>query len=347
MSDKKPHSKLWLYFTSVTFATILAFFILITILGFILYQFGVAGTDPRIRHVPIFIFAVGSVLLGVVIALFVGKRTIRPIERLDQAFKEISAGNFSVRLSEDEPIREMREMAQQFNAMVFDLSHIKTLRSDFVANVSHEFKTPIAAIEGYATLLQNRNLPPEKQDRYIEKILDNSRRLSSLSGNILMLSKLENQEMIPDKTEYRLDEQIRKCILMLEAKWTEKRIEFDMELPRQNYYGSAALLEQVWINLIDNAIKHSPADSSIHISICEKAGSIAVSIADDGEGMTAEVQKHIFEKFYQGETSHKAEGNGLGLALVKRITDLCRGSIQVESSPGSGSTFIVVLPRET
>ena len=241
----------------------------------------------------------------------------------------------------------MREMAQQFNAMVFDLSHIKTLRSDFVANVSHEFKTPIAAIEGYATLLQNRNLPPEKQDRYIEKILDNSRRLSSLSGNILMLSKLENQEMIPDKTEYRLDEQIRKCILMLEAKWTEKRIEFDMELPRQNYYGSAALLEQVWINLIDNAIKHSPADSSIHISICEKAGSIAVSIADDGEGMTAEVQKHIFEKFYQGETSHKAEGNGLGLALVKRITDLCRGSIQVESSPGSGSTFIVVLPRET
>lgn len=347
MSDKKPHSKLWLYFTSVTFATILAFFILITILGFILYQFGVAGTDPRIRHVPIFIFAVGSVLLGVVIALFVGKRIIRPIERLDQAFKEISAGNFSVRLSEDEPIREMREMAQQFNAMVFDLSHIETLRSDFVANVSHEFKTPIAAIEGYATLLQNRNLPPEKQDRYIEKILDNSRRLSSLSGNILMLSKLENQEMIPDKTEYRLDEQIRKCILMPEAKWTENASNLTWSCPGRTTMAAQRLLEQVWINLIDNAIKHSPADSSIHISICEKAGSIAVSIADDGEGMTAEVQKHIFEKFYQGETSHKAEGNGLGLALVKRITDLCRGSIQVESSPGSGSTFIVVLPRET
>ena len=146
-----------------------------------------------------------------------------------------------------------------------------------VANVSHEFKTPIAAIEGYAMLLQNhsralrknRSLSPEKQEHYIEKILDNSRRLSSLSGNILMLSKLENQEMILDKTEYRLDEQIRKCILMLENKWSAKNIDFDMDLPRQTYYGSAPLLEQVWTNLIDNGIKHSPAGSSIRISITD------------------------------------------------------------------------------
>lgn len=224
-------------------------------------------------------------------------------------------------------------------------SHIETLRSDFVANVSHEFKTPIAAIEGYATLLQNHALPPEKQDHYIEKILDNSRRLSSLSGNVLMLSKLENQETVLDKTEYRLDEQIRQCILMLENKWASKNIEFDMELPRQIYYSSAFLLEQVWINLIDNAIKHSPAGSSIHIAICETSEAIAVSISDDGDGMTEEVQKHIFEKFYQGDKSHKAEGNGLGLALVKRIVDLCKGEIAVESAPGKGSLFIISLPK--
>lgn len=343
--SRKPHSKLWLYFTGVIFATIFGVFLFITLLWFILYRLGITGIDPRVRHIPILVFALGSVLLGLVIALFVGKRIIRPVQNLSNAFGELSKGNFDIKIPENESVTEIREMAQRFNAMVYDLSHIETLRSDFVANVSHEFKTPIAAIEGYATLLQNHALPPEKQDHYIEKILDNSRRLSSLSGNVLMLSKLENQETVLDKTEYRLDEQIRQCILMLENKWASKNIEFDMELPRQIYYSSAFLLEQVWINLIDNAIKHSPAGSSIHIAICETSEAIAVSISDDGDGMTEEVQKHIFEKFYQGDKSHKAEGNGLGLALVKRIVDLCKGEIAVESAPGKGSLFIISLPK--
>lgn len=343
--SRKPHSKLWLYFTGVIFATIFGVFLFITLLWFILYRLGITGIDPRVRHIPILVFALGSVLLGLVIALFVGKRIIRPVQNLSNAFGELSKGNFDIKIPQNESVTEIREMAQRFNAMVYDLSHIETLRSDFVANVSHEFKTPIAAIEGYATLLQNHALPPEKQDHYIEKILDNSRRLSSLSGNVLMLSKLENQETVLDKTEYRLDEQIRQCILMLENKWASKNIEFDMELPRQIYYSSASLLEQVWINLINNAIKHSPAGSSIHIAICETSETIAVSISDDGDGMTEEVQKHIFEKFYQGDKSHKAEGNGLGLALVKRIVDLCKGEIAVESAPGKGSLFIISLPK--
>lgn len=343
--NRKPHSKLWLYFTGVIFATIFGVFLLITLLWFLLYWLGITGTDPQIRHVPILFFAFGSILLGTVIALFVGKRIIRPVQNLSNAFDELSKGNFDIKVPEKESITEIREMAQRFNAMVYDLSHIETLRSDFVANVSHEFKTPIAAIEGYATLLQNHALPPEKQDHYIEKILDNSRRLSSLSGSILMLSKLENQETVLDKTEYRLDEQIRKCILMLENKWAAKNIEFDMDLPRQTYYGSASLLEQVWTNLIDNAIRHSPAGSSIHIAICETSEMVAVSISDDGDGMTEEVQKHIFEKFYQGDRSRQAEGNGLGLALVKRIVDLCKGDIEVKSAPGKGSRFLISLPK--
>ncbi len=151
--------------------------------------------------------------------------------------------------------------------------------------------------------------------------------------------------MIIDKTRYRLDEQIRQCILMLENKWTAKEIEFDMDLPRQNYYGSAPLLEQVWTNLIDNAIKHSPEKSSIRILVAETFQTVTVSISDDGEGMTQEVQRHIFEKFYQEDKSHETEGSGLGLALVKRILDLCKGSIQVESLPGKGSTFTVSLPK--
>lgn len=235
-------------------------------------------------------------------------------------------------------------MAESFNTMTYDLSHMETLRSDFVANVSHEFKTPIAAIEGYATLLQNPKLTREKHDHYVEIILDNSRRLSNLTSNILTLSKLENQEMILDNREFRLDEQIRKSILLLEGKWAPENIEFDMDLPKQMYYGSESLLSQVWINILDNAIKHSPANGLIHVTIQKTDTQIIVSITDYGNGMTEEVKKHIFEKFYQGDHSRKAEGNGLGLALVKRIVEICHGTVTLQSSPGKGATFCVRLP---
>lgn len=344
MLNKKPHSKLWLYFTGIVFATIFLVFTLITLVWVGLFELNLIYDDPRTRHIPIIVFALGSALLGAVITLYVGKIIIRPIQNISNAFEELSKGNFQVRVSEDEKVMEIREMAERFNTMVYDLSHIETLRTDFVANVSHEFKTPIAAIEGYAMLLQNQNLSKEKYDRYVEKILDNSRRLTSLSGNILLLSKLENQETILDKTEYRLDEQIRKCILMLENKWAPKQIEFDMDLSRQIYYGSEPLLDQVWSNIIDNAIKHSPENGSIRILVETKSEMIRVSITDEGAGMSEEVQKHIFEKFYQGDSSRKSEGNGLGLALVKRIITLCKGEIFVESAPRVGTTFVVVFP---
>lgn len=267
MLSRKPHSKLWLYFTGVVFATVFVVFICITLFWIILFELNVIELSPKDRHIPIVVLALGSLLLGTVIALFVGKLIIRPIQSISNAFDELSKGNFNVRVAEHGKVIEIREMAQRFNAMTYDLSHIETLRSDFVANVSHEFKTPIASIEGYATLLQNHNLSREKHDHYVGKILENSRRLSNLSGNILMLSKLENQETVLDQSEYRLDEQIRKCILMLEHKWSPKKIEFDMELPKIYYYGSESLLEQVWNNIIDNAIKHSPIGGYIRIAI--------------------------------------------------------------------------------
>lgn len=301
--------------------------------------------DPRDRHVPILVFTLGSILLGAVISLFVGRLIIRPVQNISNAFDELSKGNFSVKVPTNESIAEIREMTQHFNAMTYDLSHIETLRSDFVANVSHEFKTPIATIEGYAMLLQNPNMSREKHDHYIEKILENSKRLSSLSCNILALSKLENQEMIVDKTEFRLDEQIRKTILMLESSWAEKNIEFDMDLPKQMYCGSEPLLSQVWSNILDNAIKHSPVGEIIHVHIHQTGNQLSVTIADQGDGMSEDIQKHIFEKFYQGDPSRKAEGNGLGLALVKRILELCHGSVSVKSAPGKGAAFEVTLPQ--
>lgn len=345
MMSKKPHSKLWIYFSAIVFATIFIVFIFISGIWIFLFELNLIPQNPFDRHVPIIMFCFGSVFLGVTIALFVGKLIIRPIQNISNALDELSRGNFAVRVPEDEKIPEIREMAQRFNATTYDLSHIETLRNDFVVNVSHEFKTPIAAIEGYATLLQNKNISTEKHEHYVEKILDNSSRLSSLSTSILMLSKLENQEGILDNKEYRLDEQIRKIILRLENKWSEKNIEFDMELDKQMYYGSEQLLEQVWTNILDNAIKHSPQGGIIHVNIQKNESNLSVCIADHGDGMSDEVQKHIFEKFYQGDGSRQDEGNGLGLALVKRIIVLCKGQIRVKSAPGSGSAFFITLPQ--
>lgn len=345
MSNKK-HSTIWLRFAGVVFLTILAVFFVITAIWFLLFEFNVISVNPHERKVPVLLLFFGSLLLGGAVALYVGKTIIKPIKKIGDAFREVSEGNFSVRVPEDEKIDEIREMAKQFNAMTYDLSHIETLRTDFVANVSHEFKTPISSIEGYATLLQSPDLTEEKRLRYTQKILENSRRLSNLTSNMLLLSKLENQEMVTDNKQFRLDEQIRKTILLLEDKWTKKNIEFDLDLPFQTYYGSEKLLEQVWFNVIDNAIKHSDNGSTIEIGINGTETAVFVKVEDHGEGMTEEVAKHIFEKFYQGDSSRKEEGNGLGLALVKRIINICNGKISVQSAPGAGSVFTIELPIE-
>lgn len=344
MLNKKRHSRLWIYFTGIVFATICLVFLFVTVLWMVLFKLDYLSVDPRTRHAPLMVFALGSLLLGTVIAVYVGKLIVRPVQRMGEAFDELSKGNFDVKVPENEKIMEIREMARRFNAMTYDLAHIETLRSDFVTSVSHEFKTPISAMEGYATLLQNPSLSPEKHQRYVDKILENARRLSSMSGNILLLSRLENQEMIPDQAEYRLDEQIRQCVLMLEQGWAEKHIEFDIQLEKLEYYGSQALLEQVWLNILDNAIKHSPQNGCIRIGLTALPEGVQVIIADQGPGMSSEVQKHIFEKFYQGDSSHRAEGNGLGLSLVKRIVDLSRGTVTVHSAPDRGAEFVVILP---
>lgn len=343
--NRKRHSTIWLRFAGVVFLTILMVFLVLTVIWLLLFRFGVIPVSPQERKLPVLTLLGGSLLLGGAVALYVGRVIIKPIQRIGDAFHEVSEGNFAVRVPEDETIDEIREMAKRFNAMTYDLSHIEALRTDFVANVSHEFKTPISSIEGYATLLQSPGLPEEKRLHYTQKILDSSRRLSSLTSNMLLLTKLENQELITDNRQFRLDEQIRKVILLLEDKWTKKSITFELELPLRMYYGSERLLEQVWFNLIDNAVKHSPDGGTIGVSLCEGDGALSVSVSDHGEGMTDEVMKHIFEKFYQGDRSRREEGNGLGLALVKRIVSICGGRISVQSQPGSGSVFTVELPE--
>ena len=243
-------------------------------------------------------------------------------------------------------IAEVGESYQSFNVMTKELRATEVLQMDFVSNVSHEFKTPINAIEGYTMLLQGEELSQE-QEGYVEKILFNTKRLSGLVGNILLLSKLENQNIPMKKTKYRLDEQIRQAFLSLESKWTEKEIGFQVELEEVKYTGNEGLLMHIWMNLLDNAIKFSPAKGTITMFLKQEKNSVKFIVEDEGPGIEEDVKTRIFDKFYQVDGSHKAEGNGLGLALVKRIVDSAGGTIKAENREYGGCRFVVELPIQT
>lgn len=317
---------------------------LMAILAFIYIRYGNLYIHGKTHFVPILFMMLFSLVTGYIITMYVGKKILSPITDFSNAAKEIAKGNFNIDLNESHRVREISEVAHHFNIMVQELQSIETLRNDFVVNVSHEFKTPIAAIEGYATLLQDKTITKEEHDEYTGMIVNSARQLSTLSGNILKISKLENQEMITDKGEYRLDEQVRQALLLLESIWTPKQLTLNIELQKCMYHGNEELMMQVWLNLLGNAIKFTPEGGEISVSLTATEHCIAVIISDTGIGMTKSVRKHIFEKFYQGDHARNAEGNGLGLPLVYRIINLCGGTIEVKSELGVGSTFTVKLP---
>ncbi|MFQ7033642.1 MAG: ATP-binding protein [Clostridium sp.] len=272
----------------------------------------------------------------------VSPTTFPPMD-LVHALEQVSAGNFDVRLKENDIWYEVREMNLNFNKMVKELNSIETLQSDFIQNVSHEIKTPLAAIEGYAALL-SASTRDEQNKLYAEQILKSSRQLSTLTGNILKLSKLENQSIISEKKTFSLDEQIRQAVLSLEPIWSAKNIDIDLNLPEISFYGNEDLIFQIWTNLISNGIKFTPSGGLVSVKMTAEDSFVNVVVADNGIGMTEEVQKHIFDKFYQAEGSRSMEGNGLGLTLVKKILSLCDGTIEVTSQPDLGSKFTVKLP---
>ena len=285
-----------------------------------------------------------SLLIGASISALLGKWFFGPITELSDAMKKVADGDFSVRLTADKGIREIEDIYANFNLMAKDLGATEILQTDFVSNVSHEFKTPINAIEGYATLLQgDENLSPE-MEQYVEKILFNTKRLSGLVGNILLLSKVDNQVIQSRVSTFRLDEQIRQSVVLLEPKWEEKDLEFDVDLERVEYTGDESMLMHVWNNIIGNAIKFDPPGGYVGIKMKQRDGEITVTVEDSGPGVDEEAKKHIFDRFYQADSSHKEEGNGLGLALVKRIVDANKGRVTVENRIGGGCRFTVVLP---
>ena len=301
------------------------------------------GVAPEL---PIFVWAmVFSGTIGVAVTNHMTKMLIDPIAKLRSAMREVADGDFKVEAKCESRIQDVQDIYDSFNSMVRELSTTETLQTDFISNVSHEFKTPINAIEGYASLLEGEP-SPEEQRAYVEKILFNTRRLSALTGNILLLSKLSNQSILPQKTQFRLDEQIRQAIVALEQKWSEKELGFEVELAETPFFGYESLLPHVWTNLIGNAVKFSPKGGEIRIKMMRTEGAVVFTIEDDGPGIVPGDEEHIFTKFYQSESSHGMEGNGLGLALVRQIVEMSGGSVDVQNLEAGGCRFTVRLPLE-
>ena len=272
----------------------------------------------------------------------------RPTKIITAATEKIMSGDFSVRIKpmQSSGMEGFNQIAEAINQMAEELGGVETLRTDFIANVSHEMKTPLAVMQNYGTLLQATDLSDEKRIEYAKGVTDASRRLAEMMTNILKLNRLENQQIFPESTAFDLGEQLCECLLQFENVWEKKNIEMDADIAENiKVEADAELLSLVWNNLFSNAFKFTGGGGMVSVSLTATEHHAIIKVKDTGCGMTAEVGAHIFEKFYQGDTSHSAQGNGLGLALVKRVIDIMQGEIGVESAVGVGSTFTVKIRR--
>ncbi|MDO4467875.1 MAG: HAMP domain-containing sensor histidine kinase [Bacillota bacterium] len=339
-------------FRSIRLSFIIYMFFLLILSGIISYSaFIVINHFFEItKNLPIVVLLTtltSAVLVGILSIVFSYTLT-DSIRKISKATKEVSTGNFDIRIPVNTKSiiyqNDMEELIIDFNKMVDELSSIQILRDDFINEFSHEFKTPINSIVGYAKQLQYNTLSDEERDMYISIIISESKRLSDLSSSILQLKNLETQNIISNKKTFFLDEQIREVILLMQNDWEQKDLDLELDLEEISYFSNEDLLKQVWINVINNAIKFSNPHSKLTIT-CQEKEEIVVSIQDEGVGMSAEVQAHMFDKFYQGDTSRSTQGNGLGLSLVKRIVDLLEGKIEVESEEGKGSLVRIRLKK--
>ena len=308
---------------------------------FLLSHIGLIESDD-IKHFPLVAFCIASILIGTIIAIIFNKKPLKPFRQIMEATDKIADGDYTVRLALKGP-EEIQKLGNKFNHMAEELSSVEMLRTDFVSNFSHEFKTPIVSIRGFAKALKWDDLSKEERDEYLDIIISESERLSDLSVNILYLSKIEKQTILTDKKLFNVSEQIRLAIALLEGKWSEKNINFDFDCGERFFTGNEEMMKQVWINLLDNAIKFSPQDGTIIIRVNKTIYGLAITIRDQGIGIPEEDLPHIFDKFYQGDRSHATKGNGLGLAIAYRIVKLHGGNLSVKETGENGTTFLVEL----
>ncbi len=293
-----------------------------------------------LKELVILALAVAIVIIAII---FMSRRTADPIERLSRAANEIADGNYDIYLEEPDRKDELGKLFSDFNRMAQELKSNEILKKDFISNVSHEFKTPLAIMEGYAKLLTEDQKTDEQCRTYASLILEESHRLSAITGKMLRLSRLNSSNVPLNTAPYYLDEQIRQTIVLLEPSWSSRQLKLNLMLDPVKYAGDKELMSEVWFNLLENAIKFSPEGAALDIILRPYPKKILFIIRDYGIGMDENTQARIFEQFYQGDTSHRGEGSGLGLSIVKQIVELHGGKISVKSAPGEGSTFTVEL----
>ncbi len=336
----RPRTVLAIFFTAVVFCILT---LTMLIVGFILYYFSQVSTIQAPRFtITIAIAAVSSILVGTFIAFIASHIPLRPFNILIEGMNKLASGNYDTQIDIGLP-QIGEELTDSFNKLAAELRNTEMLSSDFINNFSHEFKTPIVSIRGFAKLLKKGNLTQEKQKQYIDIIATESSRLADMTTSILNLTKYENQNILTGVTRFNLSEQLRSCVLLFEKTWEEKQLSISAEFEEYFIYANEEMLKHVWINLFDNAIKFSPNNGTIQISIRKTDTEFIVSTSNDGAPIDETDRNRIFQKFYKTDTSHSSEGTGIGLTVVKNIVQLHRGQIAVDSKGGT-NTFIVTLP---
>ncbi|HPJ01738.1 MAG TPA: HAMP domain-containing sensor histidine kinase [Candidatus Limiplasma sp.] len=340
----QPKFRHMVFLFTLIFSAILALTMVIVTLGmFALEGLNIIQLPNKGNFVlPTVIWVLSSLAVGIFTAALVSHAPLRSFQKLMLGMDRLARGDYSVRLNTS-TTNVGRKLTESFNTMAEELQNTEMLRSDFVNNFSHEFKTPIVSILGFAKLLKRTDLPQEKREEYLDIILAEATRLTDMSENVLNLARIEKQSILTDISEFNLSEQIRTCILLLQKKWEAKRQDIAFDEYEYHYAGNEELLKQVWINLLDNAVKFTAEEGSIRISMTQLPEALVVSVASSGEPIDGETRKRIFEKFYQGDTSHATEGTGLGLAIVQRIVQLHKGMVEARYQDGS-NVFIVTLP---
>lgn len=286
--------------------------------------------------------AIALILTGIII--YINNSNRRYAALFAEALDRVSHGEFGYQIEVPKKSGRFGTLFENFNKMSLELKSIQSLKDEFIHDFSHEFKTPISSINGFANLLLEGGVSEQEQRQYLKIIADESYRLSRLSENTLLINRLENQQFVGETETFRPDLQIKECIILLESEWSVKNLTFATEFLPTELNGNASLMQQVWLNLLTNAIKFTPAGGEITVKMSLVHEGLQVAVTDTGIGMSAEVASHVFDKYYKGDSSHGTVGNGLGLAIVRRAVNLAGGTVSVASREGEGSTFTVTLP---
>ncbi|NLI20549.1 MAG: HAMP domain-containing histidine kinase [Clostridiales bacterium] len=344
IKERLHRMRLSLVFSLVVLGIFLITSVIMIAIAFLFSHFGVVDKLGLKRSLPVLLAAFpASAIVGTIVSLVVGRIPLRPIRQVINATNRLAAGDFSVRISVSHT-PEFRELRDSFNRMARELSSIELLRTDFINQFSHEFKTPIVSIKGFAELLKADDLPREERDEYLDIIIRESARLSAMATNVLNLTRVENQAIIPDQQDIDLGELLRRAVLLMQTAWERKKLCMEIELDEAKVRGNPEMLSQVWVNLLDNAVKFSQEGGAVTLTLRRDERWAAVTLRDEGQGIAPEDLPHIFDKFYQSETTRNIPGNGLGLTLAQRIVQMHGGEIACESSPGEWTAFTVRLP---